>query len=269
MKELKTVAINVLSNSIYALIFYVVSIIFAALIPIISAIIIFIQGEAQSVPLWIWIILVIFVIISIISIILSIAILAKRKNQPKPQIKYEKLKIELFFEDRVNIKCIRDLNFTVMCEKMKHLRKEFVWTGTGYKGTYIDDEFKDKYSIDWSGRVFPPQIYDVIFEEEKVKGDEVHYIVRHEVTDENQEMIPRLTQHIVDPVKMLELIVTVPKGMIKRVYFVEYVDPSGNVVIGNKVPIEVKHVGNLDVFEYQKCNPELLHSYKIEWEFDK
>lgn len=273
MSEGKNIAINVLSNSIYGVIVLIISAISAILSPTISAVMLFFQGEGKVIPIWLWVILVVSVIISITSIILNLLTVIKRKNKPqfpaiKPEIMYDKVRTELFFQDRENISCIREVRFKVLCEKMEYIRKQFTWTGKGYNGTFIEPEFEDKYSVEWNVRVFPPQIYDVIFKEPKKKGDFVHYAVRNELTDSEEGMIPVLSHYITSPTKKLELVVTVPKGMIKQANFVEYVDAEGKATIGDKIPIEVKHIGNLDVYEYQKKNPELLHRYKIEWEFD-
>lgn len=84
-------------------------------------------------------------------------------------------------------------------------------------GTFIEPGFEDKYSIDiGSARKYPPQIYDVIFKEPKKRGDYVHYRVLTELFDEREVMLSFLSQHISGPTKKMELVVSVPKGMIKK-----------------------------------------------------
>ena len=272
MSEGKNILINVFSSFIYWIIFSIGA---TRLTPIFSGILLFLKGDGKEIHLWTWCILAVSIMINIISIIINILVFMKKGNKPQfPIIKtdmiYEKLRTELYFENRRDIKCFREVRFKVLCEKMEHIRKQFTWTGDGYIGTFMEPNFEDKYLIDsGSIRKCPPQIYDVIFKEPKKKGDYVHYRVRTEVFDEGEVMLPFLSQHISGPAKKMELVVSVPKGMIKNVRFVEYADSAGKMVIGEPIPVESKSVGNLDVYEFEKKKPELLHKYKLEWEFDK
>ncbi|MBR2950292.1 MAG: hypothetical protein IKC46_10540 [Lachnospiraceae bacterium] len=272
MGRLKDLLFNWISDFLYGVI---ASILATIVTPIVSAAILYMQSNAEDVPVWIWIVLGISISINIVSIVCNVLVLIKRENKPqfpsiKSDVKYEKLRTELYFETRTEIKCFREVKFKVLCQKLEYIRKQFTWTGDGYKGTYIDKDFENKYSIDsGSLRRFPPQIYDVIFDKPKKKGDFVHYKVRTEVTDQGKVMMPYLSQQITSPTKKLELMVTVPRGLISEVVFVEYADVAGKTSIGEPEMIEAKSVAGLEVYECEIKNPNLLHVYRIEWKFDK
>ena len=141
-------------------------------------------------------------------------------------------------------------------------------TGDGYKGTVLDEKSKGKnFKIDDSVRRLPPQIYDVEFDAEKKKGDRVSYRVITEVTDKTHVMQPSLSQQINSKTKKLELVLTVPRGLVKNVTSSVYADSAHKVEIGKKKKIDTKTYGEMETYEVCIKNPELLHRYFIGWEW--
>lgn len=149
---------------------------------------------------------------------------------------------------------------------MEKIRKQFTWTGTGYKETTLEKKMGNYKLID-SPRKHPPQIYEIEFDSVKRCGDKVSYKTKTEVDDTEHIMQPFLSHMVKGPMDYLELRVTAPIGMLKNVRFLEYADTSAEIPISKPQYLNAKTIGNLETFEYPINNPSLLHNYRIEWMF--
>ena len=269
-KTFKDVGISMLSNAIWELLLIVGA---AVGTPIMATIVLIKKGNGEDIDIVWWIILVVFALLNIGNIIVGILQFVRRTNKPtfpaiKSDVLYEMMRTELYFADRENIKCYREVRFKVLCDKMRSIRKQFTWTGDGYKGTVLDEKSKGKnFKIDDSVRRLPPQIYDVEFDAEKKKGDRVSYRVITEVTDKTHVMQPSLSQQINSKTKKLELVLTVPRGLVKNVTSSVYADSAHKVEIGVSKKIDTKTYGEMETYEVCIKNPELLHRYFIGWEW--
>lgn len=272
-KNINNIFINIISNAIYQLIFWL----FLAIgMPAVATITLLKEAHGDNISSKWWLLLTLFVLLSLGNIVIGILQFVRVRSRPVfPSIKsdmyYEISKTELHFVDRENIKCYREVNFKILCDKMKYIRKQFTWTGDGYKGTFLDEERSlcKNFIIDDSIRKLPPQIYDVEFDSEKKKGDWVSYCVRSEVEDKGHVMQPFLQQIVKNKTQKLELVLTVPRGMVKNVRSCVTADSSGKVQIGDREEITKKSYGDYEAYEFVIKKPELLHIYRIDWEWNK
>lgn len=269
-KTARDILVGFISSAISS---FALSLIAAVGTPVVAAIALARKSNGKNLDIAWWIILGIFAFLSAANIVVGILQFVKRTNKPKfPAIKsdvlYENMRTELHFTDREHIKCYREVDFKVLCEKMKYIRKQFTWTGDGYKGTFLDERSKSKdFKIDDSIRKLPPQIYDIEFDHDKLKGEEVSYCVRSEVEDNMHVMQPVLSQHITSKTKKLVLVLTAPKGMVQNVKSSVFADSASKVQIQKYEEVDVRAYGDLETFEINIKNPELLHIYKLEWEW--
>ncbi len=261
---------NVLSNIICQIIF----ILFTAIgTPIVSAITLMKKGTGQYLDTTWWIIFATFILLSVINIIAAILHFINIKTNPsfptiKSEVSYSFIRTELFFSDREHIKCNRDVNFKVLLDKMRFIRKQFTWTGDGYKGTTLDAKSIAKnYKIDDTIRRLPPQIYDIEFDCEKKKGEHVSYRITSEVEDNSHVMQPFLSQQINQETKKLNLVLTVPMGLVKNVKQIIYADSACKIKIAEPCSITPITYGNMETYEINIKRPKLLHIYRIEWEW--
>ena len=80
-------------------------------------------------------------------------------------------------------------------------------------------------------------------------------------------MQPSLSQQINSKTKKLELVLTVPRGLVKNVTSSVYADSAHKVEIGVSKKIDTKTYGEMETYEVCIKNPELLHRYFIGWEW--
>lgn len=270
VQSLNNFFLNIVSNIICQIIILLLPTIGT---PIISAITLIKKSNGENIDVIWWILFSLFIIFSICNIIAAILHFIYRYKRPffpafKSDISYNYIRTELFFCDRENIKCNRDVSFNILCEKMRFMRKQFTWSGDGYKGTILDENTKNKgFKIDDSIRKLPPQICDIEFDCEKHRGDIVDYKITSELEDTGHVMQPILSQHISQTTKELTLILTVPKGLVKNVYSVAYADVLCKNRIGKPEKVEIKTYGDKETYEITRKNPRLLHFYRLEWEW--
>ena len=236
-----------------------------------SVFIIISKTKGMHVPLYLWGILVVSLIVGIGCFTFDIVYFIKKSARPVfpalvSDVRYEKAITELFFKDRENILCNREVKLVVLCDKLEKISKQFTWTGSGYKKTVLEKSMGN-YTITDSPRKNPPQSYEVVFDSVKRCGDKVGYKTRTEVEDTQHIMHPFLSHLVKGPTDYLELRVTAPVGLLKNVQFLEYADTSAEIPISKPLPLNGKNVGNLETFEYIIKSPGLLHNYRIEWNF--
>ncbi len=229
------------------------------------------QTNGVTVPFYSWIILTVSLFVGIINVIIAIICFIRKSRRPvfpaiSSDVRYEKAVTELFFKTRENILCTREVKFKVLCDKLEKITKQFTWTGSGYKCTKLVKSM-GKYTLVDTERKHPPLSYDVLFDSVKRPGDKVSYKTCTEVEDDSHVMKPFLSHQIKAQTDYLELRVTAPTGLLKNVRFAEYADNTAEVELSKPVTLEGKDVGNLETYEYQVKSPNLLHCYRIEWEF--
>ena len=229
------------------------------------------QTKGYNVPLYSWILLVISLLVGIGCLTTSIVYFIKKSKRPvfpalPSDVRYEKAVTELFFKDRENIICTREVKLVILCEKMEKIKKQFTWTGSGYKTTTLEKSMGN-YTLNDSPRKYPPHTYEVVFDSVKRCGDKVGYKTKTEVEDTEHIMQPFLSHLVKGPMDYLEIRVTAPIGMLKETKFLEYADTSAEIPISKPIDLEAKNIGNLETFEYSIKNPNLLHNYRIEWKF--
>lgn len=269
-KTIQTIAINILSNLLYQAIFSFIIFIGTTVVSVVT---LTQMRDNSKVNISTWVVFILFLILSIGNIVSTILKFIKKENTPnfpaiKSDISYNYIRTELYFADREHIKCYREVRFTVLCEEMKFIRKQFTWTGDGYKGTFLDKNSRNQnFKIDDSVRRLPPQIYDVEFDCTKRKGDSVSYKLISEVEDISHVMQPFISQHINEPTKKLNLILSVPVGMVKNVRTSVYCDSTCKIKIGDTKDVEVKTYAGINTYEINIKKPELLHIYRIEWDW--
>lgn len=229
------------------------------------------QTKGNLVPFYSWGILALALIVGIGNLITVAVYLVKKSRRPvfpviSPDVRYEKAITELFFKNRENIFCSREVKLVVLCEKMERINKQFTWTGSGYKSTVLEKAMGN-YTLKDSNRQHPPQSYEIIFDSVKRCGDKVGYKTKTEVDDNDHVMKPFLSHLVKGPTDYLELRVTAPVGLLKDVRFVEYADSTAELPISKPQELNSKSVGNLETFEHIVKSPNLLHNYRIEWVF--
>lgn len=229
------------------------------------------QTNGTTVPAYGWIILGVALFIGVINITITVSYFIKKSKRPvfpviSSDVRYEKAITELFFKTRENILCSREMRLKVLCDKLEKITKQFTWTGTSYKSTKLIKSM-GKYTLVDTDRKHPPQSYVVVFDSTKRMGDKVSYKTCTEVEDDDHVMQPFLSHQIKAQTDYLELRVTAPAGILKNVKFAEYGDSAAEVELTKPIKLEAKSVGNLETFEYNIKSPNLLHCYRIEWEF--
>lgn len=229
------------------------------------------QTNAKEISLIGWGILFFSFLLGVCNLVLGLMCFIKRKNTPQfpelfSDVRYEKAITELYFKDRENISCSREVGFKVLCSDLNKITKRFSWSGSAYKSTYIEAA-DGNYTLEDSGRKQPPQAYDIVFDAVKKKGETGTYRTRTEVEDAKHVMSPHLSHQIRSQTDYLELRVTAPVGLIKDAKFVEYADNMGELPISKPVKLTGKIIGNLETFEKVIDEPRLLHVYRIEWKF--
>lgn len=265
---LKDIGINIVANLAVAAIAGIPS----AIIAIGTSVsVVITQTKGQKVSLFCWFLLGLSLFVGIGCLTVSIIYFIKKSKRPvfpalPSDVRYEKAVTELFFKNRENIICNREVKLIILCEKMDRIKKQFTWTGSGYKSTTLEKAMGNYRLID-SPRKHPPQIYEIIFDAVKRCGDKVSYKTKTEVDDIDHVMQPFLSHLVKGPMDYLELRVTAPIGTLKNVKFLEYADTSAEIPISKPKELSTKIIGNLETFECSIKNPSLLHNYRIEWEF--
>lgn len=229
------------------------------------------QTQGQTVSVYSWLILSFSLLVGILNLIIGIVCLVKRSKRPafpviSSDVRYEKFVTELFFKDRENIFCNREVKLVVLCDKLEKITKQFIWTGSGYKSTVLEKSMGN-YILNDSERKHSPLSYEIIFDSVKRCGDKVSYKTKTEVEDSGHVMQPFLSHMIKGPTDFVEIRVTAPIGLLKNAKFVEYADREAEIPISMPILLEAKNIGNLETFEYSVKSPELLHNYRIEWTF--
>ncbi len=229
--------------------------------------------EERSIPLQYWIIFCGGIFVSILCIICTIIRLVKKRNRPNfpklvSDVRYETAKTELFFKNREEIICTREVRFEVVCEQLPSIKKQFTWTGSEYKGTTLE-KMKGNYTIVDYQRKKPPHGYEVKFDSTKTRGDKIWFKTKTEVEDKSHDMKPFLSHTIKSPTDILEIRVTAPVGLIKNVKFSLFADNLGEIPLSTPKLVEAKNIGNLETYGYEINRPYLLYTYRLDWEFIK
>lgn len=229
------------------------------------------KSKGHTIPLMYWIILGGSLIIAVICIVMVIGYIIKKRNRPNfpkliSDVRYELAKSELFFKNREEIICSREVRFEIVCERMDSIRKQFTWTGSDYKGTTLE-KAKGNYVINDYQRKKPPHGYEVKFDSMKKRGEIVWFKTKTEVGDTNHEMRPFLSHTVKSPTEKLEIRVTVPVGLIKNVKCSIFADNLAEIPISTPKSIEAKNIGNLETYSYEINKPYLLYNYRLDWEF--
>lgn len=229
------------------------------------------KAEGKTVPLMYWVILGCSFLIAILCIVMVMFYVLKKRNRPNfpkimSDVRYETAKSELFFKNREEITCSREVKFEVVCEKMDSIKKQFTWTGTEYKGTTLE-KAQGNYTINDYQRKKPPHGYEVKFDSVKARGEKIWYKTRTEVEDTNHEMKPFLSHTVKSPTDKLEIRVTAPVGLIKNVKFSVFADTLAEISISTPKQVEAKNIGNLETYSYEINKPYLLYNYRLDWEF--
>lgn len=272
MKKLEKLLGDVLANLIANLVLTAITGIPTAAVLIYSSITIVLkQTKGESVPIYSWVIFCIALLVGILNVIITIIYFVKKSKRPvfpaiSSDVRYEKAITELFFKTRESILCNREVKIKVLCDKLEKLTKQFTWTGTSYKCTKLEKSM-GKYTLEDAGRKHPPQSYTVVFDSVKRAGEKVSYKTCTEVEDEDHVMQPFLSHQIKAQTDYLELRVTAPVGLLKNVRYAEYGDSTAEVQLTKPVSLEAKNIGNLETFGYTIKSPNLLHCYRIEWDF--
>lgn len=227
--------------------------------------------ENRTIPLVYGIIFWGGIFVSIICIICTIVQLLKKRNRPNfpklvSDVRYESAKSELFFRNREEIICTREVNFEVVCDKLPSIKKQFTWTGSEYNGTTLE-KAKGNYTIIDYQRKKPPFGYEVQFDSEKTRGDKIWFKTKTDVEDKNHDMRPFLSHTVKSPTDKLEIRVTVPVGLIKNVKFSLFADTLGEIPLSSPKLVEAKNIGNLETYSYEINRPYLLYTYRLDWEF--
>lgn len=263
---------NLITSILANLVVIIITGIVTAVISIGTSVLVVIrQTQGQTVPIHCWIVLSFSLLIGILNLIIGIVCLVKRSKRPafpaiSSDVRYEKFVTELFFKDRENIFCSREVKLVVLCEKLEKITKQFIWTGSGYKSTVLEKSMGN-YTLNDSQRKHAPLSYEIIFDSVKRCGDKVAYKTKTEVEDSGHIMQPFLSHMIKGPTDFVEIRVTAPVGLLKNAQFVEYADREAEIPISAPILLEAKNIGNLETFEYSVKFPELLHNYRIEWTF--
>ncbi|MDR1770505.1 MAG: hypothetical protein LBS02_07705 [Hungatella sp.] len=269
MKKLfQDVLANLLANIAYIAITGAIT----ALVSIASSVtVIIIQTKGDLVPGYCWLLLALSLLIGVVCLSFAIIFFVKRSCRPnfpiiKADVKYEKAIIELFFKDRENIFTSVEMRLEVLCDELKKMTKKFTWSGSGYKSTVLQ-KAKGNYTLKDTTRKHSPLEFEVIFDSTKVRGDKIWYKTNTVLEDLEHIMQPHLSQLIKNPTDYLELRVTAPVGLLNNVVFVEYADTTAEIPITKPLRLSEKNVGNLETYEYRINHPNILHNYRIEWEF--
>ena len=272
MGKIKSLANNVAGNLVASIILNLLvglgaplAIVWSSVKSLISKI------DTGKIPQMYWAIFIGGVIVALICIVLTAYHIAKKINKPhfpkiQSDIRCRSAISELFFEDRENVICSREVDLEVVCEKMESIKKQFTWTGTEYRGTVLEKS-DGQYSLVDYQRKKPPHGYEVKFDTIKYRGDIVKYKTKTELGDLNHEMKPFFTHLVKSPTDSLELSVTAPKGLLKDVTYTICADMMGELPISKPEHIRAKTVGNLETFSYRITKPNLLYNYRLEWKF--
>lgn len=231
------------------------------------------KAENNAVPKIYWIIYIIGLAVALLCIIFTIIRIVKRANRPnfpkiQSDVRYESAVSELYFKNREEIACFREVKFEVICERMASISKQFNWTGTEYKGTSLEKS-QGNYTLIDCQRKHPPHGYEIKFDSVKLRGEKVWYKTKTEVEDTNHDMQPFFSHMMKSPADSLELRVTAPIGLLKDVTYAVYADSMAEIIISESIPIQAKNIGNLETFSYKIDKPNLLYNYRLDWNFNK
>lgn len=271
-EKIKSLFHNVVSNIIATFIIYIIIGVGAACAVIWASIkSIILKSDGYMIPFTYWIIFTIGLIIAIVCIVLCILDFVKRMkgtNLPKIQsdVRYESAKSELFFKNREEISCSREVKIEVVCEKLESIKKQFTWTGTRYKETVIEKS-QGNYSLVDNHRQQSPHGYEVKFDSTKKRGAKLWYKTTTYVEDYNHDMQPFFSHTVKSQTDLLELRVTAPKGLLHNVMYVVCADSMGEIYISDPVQIEGQDVGNLQTYFCRIEKTNLLYNYRLYWEF--
>lgn len=271
-KKFKGLAENVFANIIATIILGAITGLGATGLLIwssIKGIILNLEGEDISTKYWIMYICgIVLSMACVVLLIINLIKMCKMPRFPKIQsdVRYESAISQLYFKNREEIFCTREVDFELICEKKESITKQFNWTGTEYKCTLLESSDQD-YELEDYGRKQSPHGYKIKFNKTKHRGDKVKYKTTTEVSDSNHEMQPFFSHQIKSPTDHLEIRVTAPKKMLKNVTYTIYADDMGEVSISEPVSLRGKTIGNLETFSCKIEKPNLLYNYRIEWDF--
>lgn len=229
------------------------------------------KSENNIIPPIYWVVYIVGLLVAMFCIILTVINIVKKARKPnvskiQSDIRYERAISELYFKNREEIVCSREVEFEVLCERKDSITKQFMWTGTEYKGTVLEKSAGEYTLVDYQ-RKKPPHGYEVKFDDMKYRGDRVWYKTKTEVSDASHDMKPFFSHMVKSPTDSLEIRVTAPKGLLRDVVYVVCADALGEIQISVPKSIRAKCIGDLETFSYVIDNPNLLYCYRLEWKF--
>lgn len=198
-------------------------------------------------------------------------VVAKEKKEQEAEpivsdIKYHTMDISFVYMSKDDIQTMRNIELEVTGEPINHIEKEIIWTGSSYVSTSLENT-NSGFSIEDSTRRLSPYKYRVLFNRNIMKGERVAYSVKTVVSDTNEEMQPFFSHTVKNPTEKLVLTIKFPANKIDCVEMQEYRDSGREIKVENSIQLTKQSMDNFDIYVYTIDNPQLLHTYCIQWEF--
>lgn len=271
-KKIKSLMENVLGNIVATIILSVIMSLGSVCLVLWSCVRgIFLKLENKVIPTSYWVFCILGIILAVFCIVvtvINIVKISKKKHYPKIQsdVRYEYAISELYFKNREEITCTRGVKFELLGKEKDSIIKQFMWTGTEYIATTLEESSGPFELVDYH-RNQPPHGYEVKFDTTKHRGDIVWYKTKTEVSDRHHDMKPFFSHMIKSPTDSLEIRVTAPKGLLKDVTYTIYADIMGEVSISEAVPVQGTQIGDLETFVCKSDKPNLMYNYRLDWKF--
>lgn len=184
---------------------------------------------------------------------------------------YNKVIVEMTFAgNRNDIRCRREVHAEIQKDGIKQITKKSIWTGSAYDDTRLNKEKSDAdiSLIEIGGKGLTYR-YNIVFSNEKRRGDKINYEAVTSLKDEKQVMEPYLAHMVTNKTRNLIIRIIVPQNLVDKVSFVEYADLDMKLKIDEETINPISEDEQLLTYEYSVENANVNYTYAIEWEFHK
>ena len=174
---------------------------------------------------------------------------------------------EFFFRDREHIIFRQHIDFISLNNCLKHFEHTYYWSGQKYIETKLTNGIERGIKITDSNRTSSPYTVSVDFPREIGYNQADNYSLETIVEDENHSMIPYIGKMIKCVTKTMKLKITAPTGLLHNVRAQVSTDYKGDITLEPETTLIPSIVGDNEVFEYSWHDLNLLHCYRLAWDF--
>lgn len=224
-----------------------------------------------------FVIFLICILICIVTMLVNIVGVFIWRVQKKKESVFQKVtsdyeidsaEFELYFKDRTHIVQRQSARIISCIEGLETIDHTMMWTGQKYIRSELSSDSRGMSLID-SKRKNPPYDVQIKFDEPLPCNVPKRYGFETVVEDANESMMPMLSKVIKCKMANLTMKVSAPQGMIVNAKGCVTTDSMRDIEIKPAIEIKPKRVGDMELFEWDVEDLELLRCYSISWEFAK